>query len=64
MLFLAMGFVLFCVGGSVFMKGENGRGPGEARGAIPLRMHVANSAGLALMGAGGLLMMAGPLVVM
>lgn len=63
MLFLAVGFIVFCVGGTVFMKGENGREPGEARSAIPMRIHVANSAGLSLMAAGGLLMMAGPLVV-
>ena len=63
MLFLALGFIVFCVGGTVFMKGENGRGPGEARGAIPLGIHVANTVGLGLMITGGLLMMAGPLVV-
>jgi hypothetical protein len=56
MLFLALGFIVFCVGGTVFMKGENSHAPGEARGAIPLRIHAANSVGLALIAVGAILM--------
>jgi hypothetical protein len=58
MMLLALGFIVFCVGGTVFMKGESDRGPGDARVAISLAVHAANVVGLALMAAGAVLMLA------
>jgi hypothetical protein len=56
MMFLALGFIVFCIGGTVFMKGASGRSPGEARGSISLTVQATNAVGLALMASGGMLM--------
>lgn len=62
MTLLAFGFVVFCIGGTVFKKGEPNHSPRDAAPAISLGVHALNFVGVALILAGGFLMLAAGIV--
>ena len=62
MTILAVGFVVFCIGGTLFIKGGADRSPGDAHSDVPLAVHALSSSGIALMAVGALLMMAASIV--
>jgi hypothetical protein len=62
MAILALGFVVFCIGGTLFMKGGVDRSPGDVHSAVPLAVHALNTSGIALMAVGGLLMMSASII--
>ena len=55
MMLLALGFIVFCIGGTFFQKGGVDRVPGQVL-AVSLGARVLTTAGITLMAAGGLLM--------
>jgi len=57
MVLLTLGFVVFCIGGTLFKKGETDRSPGEVV-AISRSAHAFSIAGITLMAAGGLVTLA------
>lgn len=62
MMLLALGFVVFWIGGVVFGKAETDRLPRGVGPAVALGVHALSVVGMALMLAGGCLMLAAVVV--
>lgn len=57
MILLALGFVVFFIGGALFQKGGVDRSPGEVV-VVSLGVHALSVSGITLMAVGGLMMVA------